>query len=342
MILSRKLIGKNFCCQEDFDRTLIEIDGTENKSSIGANAILATSLAFAKACAVSRKIPLYKYIGGENAKTLPIPMMNILNGGAHAGNNIDIQEFMIRPTKPNSFKENLRICSEIYHTLGGLLKEKGLETGVGDEGGFAPNLSCDEEAIELIIEAIAKSGYNTNDMKIALDVASSEWYKDGMYIKPKSNQSYTPEELICYYRNLCDKYPIFSIEDPLAEDDWNSWSMITDAMSNQIQLVGDDLFVTNIKRLNKGIENGVANAILIKPNQIGTLTETIEAVRTAQNNGYKTIISHRSGESEDTSIADIAVGLNCGQIKSGAPCRTDRVSKYNRLLIIENEIFIDK
>ncbi len=320
------------------DELMIKLDGTENKSNLGANAILAVSLAAAKALAVSYKMPLYKYIGGINGVTMPRPMMNILNGGAHAANNIDIQEFMIIPNNCMSFSEALRKCSEIYHTLGKILKERNKATGVGDEGGFAPDLSSDEEAIELIVEAITKAGYTTEEIKIALDVASSEWYNDGEYHLPKRDKTMSAEELINYYETLIEKYPIISIEDGVAEEDWNGWKLLTETLGKKVQLVGDDLFVTNTARLKKGIAEGSGNAILIKPNQIGTLTETLDVIELARTNGYSVVISHRSGETEDTTIADLAVAVNAGQIKTGAPCRTDRVAKYNRLLLIENEI----
>lgn len=336
--INKALEGKDASNQRKIDEILISLDGTENKSRLGANAILAVSLAVAHAAAKSFKLPLYRYLGGVGAKTLPRPMMNILNGGAHASNNIDIQEFMIIPINAPCFCEGLRMCSEIYHTLGGVLKSRNMSTGVGDEGGFAPNLNSDEEAIELIIEAIEKAGYTTNDIKIALDVASSEWYKDGSYILPKRNVTKTADELINYYKELCEKYPIISIEDGVAEEDWQGWRKLTEVLSEKIQLVGDDLFVTNTARLKKGITEGAGNAILIKPNQIGTLTETLDVIELAHKNGYATVISHRSGETEDTTIADIAVAVNSGQIKTGAPCRTDRVAKYNRLLIIENDL----
>ncbi len=336
--INKALEGKDASNQRKIDEILISLDGTENKSRLGANVILAVSLAVAHAAAKSFKLPLYRYLGGANAKTLPRPMMNILNGGAHASNNIDIQEFMIIPINAPCFCEGLRMCSEIYHTLGGVLKSRNMSTGVGDEGGFAPNLNSDEEAIELIIEAIEKAGYTTNDIKIALDVASSEWYKDGNYTLPKRNVTKTADELISYYKELCENYPIISIEDGVAEEDWQGWKKLTDALSQKIQLVGDDLFVTNTARLKEGITEGAGNAILIKPNQIGTLTETLDVIELAHKNGYATVISHRSGETEDITIADIAVAVNSGQIKTGAPCRTDRVAKYNRLLIIENDL----
>lgn len=320
------------------DRAMCELDGTENKSRLGANAILAVSLATAKAAAAHYKMPLYRYLGGINAQVLPRPMMNILNGGAHASNNIDIQEFMIIPFDICCFSEGLRRCSEIYKALGSILKEKGKSTGVGDEGGFAPDLDSDEAAIELITAAIEKAGYTVENTKIALDVASSEWYSGGEYLLPKRNVKMTADELIEYYERLAQKYPIISIEDGAAEEDWNGWKNLTERLGKRIQLVGDDLFVTNIKRFKKGIAEGAGNSILVKPNQIGTLSETMDVVEAARKNGYTAVISHRSGETEDTTVADLAVALNAGQIKTGAPCRSDRVAKYNRLLIIENEL----
>ena len=320
------------------DRAMCELDGTENKSRLGANAILAVSLATAKAAAAHYKMPLYRYLGGINAQVLPRPMMNILNGGAHAANNIDIQEFMIIPFDICCFSEGLRRCSEIYKALGSILKENGKSTGVGDEGGFAPDLDSDEAAIELITSAIEKAGYTAENTKIALDVASSEWYSDGEYLLPKRNVKMTADELIDYYERLAQKYPIISIEDGAAEEDWNGWKNLTERLGKRIQLVGDDLFVTNIKRFKKGIAEGAGNSILVKPNQIGTLSETMDVVEAARKNGYTAVISHRSGETEDTTVADLAVALNAGQIKTGAPCRSDRVAKYNRLLIIENEL----
>lgn len=320
------------------DRAMCELDGTENKSRLGANAILAVSLATAKAAAAHYKMPLYRYLGGINAQVLPRPMMNILNGGAHASNNIDIQEFMIIPFDICCFSEGLRRCSEIYKALGSILKEKGKSTGVGDEGGFAPDLDSDEAAIELITAAIEKAGYTAENTKIALDVASSEWYSGGEYLLPKRNVKMTADELIEYYERLAQKYPIISIEDGAAEEDWNGWKNLTERLGKRIQLVGDDLFVTNLKRFKKGIAEGAGNSILVKPNQIGTLSETMDVVEAARKNGYTAVISHRSGETEDTTVADLAVALNAGQIKTGAPCRSDRVAKYNRLLIIENEL----
>ena len=337
-IINGALMGLSADKQTDIDYKMIELDGSENKCNIGANAMLAVSLAVAKAAAMSYNLPLYKYLGGINATKLPRPMMNILNGGAHAKNNIDIQEFMITPIRSDSFAESLRACSEIYHTLGSLLKKYNM-TGVGDEGGFAPDLKSDEQAIEIICTAIEKAGYSTDDIKIALDIASSEWYQgDGVYFLPKRKINMSGEALIEMYEDLCNKFPIISIEDGLGEDDWKNWKIMTDRMSEKVQLVGDDLFVTNPVKLCYGIDNKIANAILVKPNQIGTLSETMRVIRMAKDNGYRPVISHRSGETEDTTIADIAVATNAGQIKTGAPARSDRVAKYNRLLIIESEL----
>lgn len=339
--ISAEIAGMNVLDQRCIDRRMCELDGTENKSRLGANAILAVSLACADAAAKSIGIPLYRYLGGVNTHTLPVPMMNILNGGAHADNNVDIQEFMIMPFGAASFKQGLRWCSEVYYALKSLLHDAGMSTAVGDEGGFAPNLSNDEEALELLVDAIKQAGYEPgSDFRIAIDAASSEWQSDqqGIYRLPKSGIEKTSGGLVQYWSNLCAKYPIFSIEDALGEDDWEGWQKLTEALGNQIQLVGDDLFVTNPQRLIKGIRAGAANSILIKVNQIGTLTETLDAVETAHRNGYSAVISHRSGETEDTIIADIAVAVNSGQIKSGAPARTDRVAKYNRLLRIEDEL----
>lgn len=335
--ISSLLCGKCVFDQKGIDNSLIKLDGTENKSRLGANATLAVSLAVSYAAAKCKNMPLYKYLGGVNATVLPRPMMNILNGGAHAANNIDIQEFMIIPQSAESFADGIRICSEIYHNLGKILKDGGLASGVGDEGGFAPNLESDEAALDLILQAIEKAGYS-GKIKIALDVASSEWYKDGKYIMPKRDKTVTAEQLIEYYGELTSKYPIISIEDGLSENDWDGWKILTEKLGDKIQLVGDDLFVTNPKRLQMGFEKKVGNAVLVKPNQIGTLTETLEVIKAAASHGYAAVISHRSGESEDTTIADIAVATNAGQIKTGAPCRTDRVAKYNRLLMIEKEI----
>ena len=338
-VISNALIGQNAYNQRHIDDLMLEMDGTPNKSVLGANAILAVSLAVAHASANSLGIPLYRYLGGVNAFKMPRPMMNVLNGGAHAKNNIDIQEFMIFPPVEAGFSEALRMGSEVYKALASMLERNGLSTSVGDEGGFAPDLNSDEEAIELLCEAIEKAGYSTNDIKIALDIASSEWYQgDGLYLKPKRNEEISSEGLIEEYTSLCSKYPIISIEDGLSEDDWEGWKTLTDSLGKKIQLVGDDLFVTNRARLISGIEKGVGNAILIKPNQIGTLSETLDVIALAQQSGYKTVISHRSGETEDTTIADLAVAVNSGQIKTGAPARTDRVAKYNRLLLIESEI----
>ena len=336
--IAKTLKGVNAFNQSAVDETLIKLDDTENKTNLGANAILAVSMATAKAAANSKNIPLYRYLGGINANVLPRPMMNILNGGAHAANNIDIQEFMIIPTNYCCFAEALRKCCEVYHTLGQILKSEGLSVGVGDEGGFAPNLESDETAIQYIVKAIERAGYTTDEIKIALDAASSEWYSGGGYTLPKRNKTFTADALIDYYEELISKYPIISLEDGLGEDDLDGWKKLTDRLGRKLQLVGDDLFVTNTKRLKIGIEKGIGNSILVKPNQIGTVTETLNVIRLAQKSGYTTVISHRSGESEDTTIADIAVAVNAGQIKTGAPCRSDRTSKYNRLLLIENEI----
>ncbi len=343
--IAKEIIGMNVYEQKKIDEAMIKLDGTPNKSNLGANSILGVSIAVAKAAANSIGIELYEYIGGINAKNLPVPMMNILNGGKHSDNNISIQEFMIMPIGNITFKERLRRGAEIYHTLKKVLKESGHSVAVGDEGGFAPNLKDEEEALEVIVEAIKKAGYEPGkDVVLALDVASNEMWeeakkigKDG-YLFWKTNQLKTKEEMVEYIVELCEKYPIISIEDGLAEEAWSTWEVLTQRLGNKVQLVGDDLFVTNPSRLVRGIEKNVANAILIKPNQIGTLTETLETINIAKNNGYRTIISHRSGETEDTSIADIVVGVNGGQIKTGAPCRTDRIAKYNRLLKIEDEL----
>ncbi|MCC8135274.1 MAG: phosphopyruvate hydratase [Ruminococcus sp.] len=337
-IIAPALKGLNSSDTARIDSMLISLDGTKNKSKIGANAILAVSLASAKAAAKHYRLPFYRFIGGANANRMPVPMMNILNGGAHASNNVDIQEFMIMPVGACCFKEGLRMGSEIYHSLGKVLKLKNLSTTVGDEGGYAPNLSSDEEAIEIIIEAIEKAGYDTDKVKIALDAASSEWVEDGGYTLPKRGIKMTTENLISYWDDLISKYPIVSLEDPLGEEDWKGWSSITEKLGGMVQLVGDDLFVTNTRYLRKGLDSGAANSILIKYNQIGTLTEALSAVRLAKDNGYTAVISHRSGETEETAIADIAVGTNAGQIKTGAPCRSDRTAKYNRLLRIEADI----
>ncbi len=336
--INSALSGLNAKNQRQLDKIMIDLDGTENKSRLGANAILAVSLALAKAVANAYKLPLYRYLGGINALTLPKPMMNILNGGAHAGNNIDIQEFMIIPETAKTFSDGLRICSEIYHTLKEILQKDGLSTSVGDEGGFAPNLNDDKMALNYIMKAINTAGYDKSQIKIALDIASSEWYKNGVYHLPKRNTDLTADRLIDYYKVLCYEFPIISIEDGIAENDWEHWETLTKELGKDLQLVGDDLFVTNTGRLKMGIERKCGNAILIKPNQIGTLTETLDVINLAHKYGYKTIISHRSGETEDTTIADIAVAVNAGQIKTGAPARSDRVAKYNRLLMIEKEL----
>ena len=336
--IASALLGKNALNQKEIDDIMIYLDGTENKSRLGANAILAVSLAVAKAAAASLNLNLFQYIGGINAIELPRPMMNILNGGAHAANNIDIQEFMIIPIKTLNFSEGIRMCSEVYHSLGKILKKRNLLCGVGDEGGFAPNLQNDNDAFELILEAIKAAGYTDEEIKIGIDVASSEWYNGNGYLMPKRNKKISDEELIKYYEDIIEKFNVISIEDGLAEKDWLGWQKLTDTLGRKAQLGGDDLFVTNTHRFQIGIDKNVANAILIKPNQIGTLTETLNVINLAKKNNYKTILSHRSGESEDTSIADIAVGVNSGQIKTGAPCRSDRTAKYNRLLIIENKL----
>ncbi len=335
--LAHHLVGTSPYQQRLMDRMMCDLDGTENKKNLGANAILAVSIAVAKASASSLNLPLYRYLGGFNAHRLPCPMMNILNGGAHSDNNVDIQEFMIMPVGADSFRDGLRQCTEIYHTLKTLLKKDKLSTAVGDEGGFAPNLSGDEEALEYILKAIEEAGYNTENTKLALDIASSEWYAEGMYNLPKRKISMTTENMIEYLDNLTEKYPIISIEDGLSEFDWSGWEELTGKLSH-IQLVGDDLFVTNVNKLYNGIKVGAGNSILVKMNQIGTLTETFDTIELAHKAGYTTVISHRSGESEDTTIADIAVACNSGQIKTGAPCRSERTAKYNRLSRIEEEL----
>lgn len=321
------------------DKKMIELDGTENKSKLGANAMLGVSLACARAAANYLDIPLYRYLGGVNAKVLPVPMMNILNGGKHADNSVDMQEFMIMPVGAKCFSDALRMGSEVYHSLSGILKKRGYETGVGDEGGFAPNLKSNEEAIQVIIEAIEKSKYVPGkDIYIAMDPASSEFYENGVYNLKGENRKLTAAEMVAYYVDICSKYPIISIEDGMAEEDWDGWKIITEQLGSKIQLVGDDLFVTNTKRLKKGIDSKVANSILIKLNQIGTLTETIDAIEMAQRAGYSAVVSHRSGETEDTFISDLVVAMNAGQIKTGAPARSERVAKYNQLLRIEEEL----
>lgn len=333
------LCGKEAADIYQIDKLMIEADRTNNKSNFGANATLAVSIACIKAAAASHKVPLYEFIGGINAAVLPVPMMNILNGGAHADNNIDIQEFMIMPFGASSFANAMQMGTEIYSALKNLLKQKNMQTAVGDEGGFAPNLESDEQALDLLVEAITAAGYRPGeDVKIAVDAAASEWYKNNSYIQPKSGRNLTSDELVSYFENLSQKYPIFSIEDPLAEDDFEGFTKITTKIGKNVQIVGDDLFVTNRERLKSGIQSGSANAILIKPNQIGTISETIETIRLAMNNGYRTVMSHRSGETEDSTIADLAVALGCGQIKTGAPARSDRVAKYNQLLRIEEQL----
>lgn len=338
-IIADELIGMNVFDQTLIDKKMLELDGTENKSKLGANAILGVSLAVAKAAAAYLGLPVYQYIGGVNAKVLPVPMMNIINGGKHADNNVDLQEFMIMPTGATSFSDALRMCSDVYHQLKKNLKSKGYDTAVGDEGGFAPNLKSNEEAIQVIVEAIKEAGYDPgNDFHIALDPASSEIFEDGMYNLAGEGRKLTPEQMADYYVDLANKYPIISIEDGMAEDDWQGWKYLTDKLGSRVQLVGDDLFVTNQKRLDMGIEKGVANSILIKLNQIGTLTETINAIEVANRAGHTAVVSHRSGETEDTTIADLVVAMNAGQIKTGAPARSERVAKYNQLLRIEDEL----
>ena len=338
-IIAEAIIGLDATRQTEIDELLVRLDGTPNKGRLGANAILGVSMAVAKAAAASVGLPLYLYLGGVAAKELPVPMMNILNGGEHADNNVDIQEFMIMPVGAKSFSEALRMNAEIYHNLKALLKEKGLSTALGDEGGFAPNLKCNAAAIEVILEATERAGYKPGkDIVMAMDVASSEFYVDGKYKMTGEGVEMTSEEMVDYLAGLCEKYPIISIEDGMAEDDWDGWKKLTKKLGKKVQLVGDDLFVTNEERLVQGIEKGVANAILIKVNQIGTLTETFNAIETAKRAGYTCIISHRSGETEDTTLADIAVAVNAGQIKTGAPARTDRVAKYNQLLRIEEDL----
>ena len=336
------LMGKNVLEQTRIDEIMMDLDGTPNKSRLGANAILGVSLACAKAAAASQGISLYRYVGGMNAKTLPVPMMNILNGGAHASNNVDIQEFMIMPISAGSWKEALRRCAEVFHTLKVILKENKIPvTGVGDEGGYAPMLKKDEDALALIVAAIERAGYKPgDDFMIAIDAASSEWYEEeqGVYRLPKAGKVLSKKQMVQMWKRLSEKYPIISLEDGMAETDWEGWTMLTKALGSKMQLVGDDLFVTNTQRLKQGIELGIGNSILIKVNQIGTLTETLDAIAMANRAGYTAIISHRSGETEDTTIADLAVALNAGQIKSGAPSRSDRVAKYNQLLRIEEEL----
>lgn len=344
-VISKEIEGKNVYEQAKIDATMVKLDGTENKGKLGANAMLGVSLAVAKAAAASLGMSLYNYIGGVNAKELPVPMMNIMNGGKHADSSLSVQEFMIMPVGAKTFSECMRMGVEVYHNLKKVLKSKGYSTGVGDEGGFAPNLGSEEEAVELIIEAIKQAGYKPGeDICLALDVAATEMFdeakkigKDGYYFW-KTGEFKTKDQMINFIVELAEKYPIISIEDGLAEEDWESWKKLTERIGNNVQLVGDDLFVTNMKRLQKGIDNNTANSILIKLNQIGTLTETLDAIELAKRNGYTAVVSHRSGETEDTTLADVAVATNAGQIKTGAPCRTDRVAKYNRLLNIEAEL----
>ncbi len=337
-IIASKIIGLYAYEQERIDRVMIELDGTENKSGLGANAILAVSLAVARAAAAAYGMPLFRYLGGVGARVLPVPLMNIINGGAHADNNVDFQEFMIVPAGFDSFKEAIRAGSEIFHSLKSVLKSKGYSTAVGDEGGFAPNLKSNEEAIELILKAIEDAGYKAGEqVYLALDVAASELYEDGAYVlRWSTGEKLTAEKLVDLYEKLVDSYPIISLEDGLAEDDWEGWKILSQRLAHRIQIVGDDLFVTNIKRIKKGIEEGIANSVLIKLNQIGTLTETIEAIELAHRAGYTTIISHRSGETEDPFIADLAVAMGTGQIKTGSASRSERIAKYNRLLRIED------
>lgn len=337
--IANALVGMSVFNQKEIDTRLCELDGTENKSNLGANAILGVSLAVARAAAEVVMLPLYQYIGGVGAVTMPVPMMNILNGGSHADNLIDIQEFMVMPLGASSFSEGLRWGTEIFHHLKDVLKARGLATNVGDEGGFAPNLGSNEEAIELVIEAIRKAGFTPGkDVYIALDAASSEFYKNGKYVFESTGDSRSSAEMVQFWKEWIEKYPIISIEDGLDEDDWEGWKLLTESIGDKIQIVGDDLFVTNTKRLQRGITESTANSILIKVNQIGTLTETIEAVQMATRNGYTSVMSHRSGETEDHFIADLAVALNCGQIKTGSASRSDRISKYNQLLRIEEEL----
>lgn len=345
-IMAPEIEGMNVYDQTYIDKTLIELDGTPNKSKLGANAILGVSLAVAKAAAESLGLPLYQYIGGVNAKKLPVPMMNIINGGKHADNSVTIQEFMIMPVGADSFRQAMQWCAEVFHHLKSVLKSKGYSTAVGDEGGFAPNLKSDEEAIQVILEAVEKAGFKAGEhFRIAIDAAATEMYeeakangKEGMYYWWKADKYMTKAEMVAYWEDICARYPVISLEDAVSEEDWEAWKMLTEALGQKVQLVGDDLFVTNTERLKKGIEMGVANSILIKVNQIGTLTETLDAIEMANRAGYTAVTSHRSGETEDATIADIAVATNSGQIKTGAPSRTDRVAKYNQLLRIEEEL----
>lgn len=337
--IAPELIGEDASNQQEIDRIMLQLDGTENKSNLGANAILGVSLAVAKAASLAFEMPLYRYLGGINANTLPVPMMNIINGGAHADNNIDFQEFMIAPVGASNFQEAIRMGAEVFHNLKKVLHDKGLATSVGDEGGFAPNLGSNEEGIEVILTAIEKAGYNTDQIKICLDVASSEFYKDGSYVLDgEGGKVLSREQMVDFLSSWVDKYPIISIEDGMAEEDWDGWKLLTDKIGDRCQLVGDDLFVTNTSRLSTGIEKNIANSILIKVNQIGSLTETLAAISMAHEAGYTAISSHRSGETEDTFIADLAVATNCGQIKTGSASRSDRIAKYNQLIRIEQEL----
>ncbi|HSW61249.1 MAG TPA: phosphopyruvate hydratase [bacterium] len=335
--IAAEILGMNALDQRLIDMTMIDLDGTENKSDLGANAMLGVSMAVARAAASSLGLPLFRYIGGLRADTIPVPMSNIINGGSHADNNVDLQEFMVMPVGAETFREGIRMNAEVFHALKKILKDKGLSTGVGDEGGFAPNLKSNEEALEVIVEAINKAGYKPGvDIVIALDPAASEFFDKGKYVFKKSTgEKLTSKQMVDFYENLVNKYPIYSIEDGMAEDDWEGWKLITERLGDKIQIVGDDLFVTNVERLGEGIEKGVANSILIKLNQIGTLTETLDTIEVAHRAGYTTVISHRSGESEDTFIADLAVAVNAGQIKTGSLCRSERTAKYNQLLRIE-------
>ncbi len=337
-IIAPELIGEDASNQQAIDKLMLDLDGTENKSKLGANAILGVSLACAKASSMAYEMPLYRYLGGINAVTLPVPMMNIINGGAHADNNVDFQEFMIAPVGASCFQEAIRMGAEVFHNLKSVLKSRGMVTSVGDEGGFAPNLGSNEEALKVIVEAIEKAGYTTEQVKICLDVASSEFYENGFYNLEGEGKKLSREEMVSFLENWVNNYPIISIEDGMAEEDWEGWKMLTDRIGDRCQLVGDDLFVTNTKRLSQGIEKQTANSILIKVNQIGTLTETLQAISMAHEAGYTAISSHRSGETEDTFIADLAVATNCGQIKTGSASRSDRIAKYNQLIRIEQQL----
>lgn len=339
-VIRDRLIGMDVSDVAAIDAAMLELDGTKDKSNLGANAILAVSLAAAQTAAKAQGVPLYRFLGGAASDTLPVPMMNILNGGAHAANNVDVQEFMIMPVGAPSFREGLRMCTEVFHALAAILKKEGLSTAVGDEGGYAPNLGSDEEAVQYLLRAIEAAGYKPyDDFMLAIDAASSEWKSEkGTYLLPKSQKHYTTDELIAFWENLVSKYPIGSIEDGLDEEDWEGWKKLTARLGDKVQLVGDDLFVTNTERLQKGIENSCGNSILIKLNQIGSLTETLNAIKMAHSAGYTAVVSHRSGETEDTTIADLAVAMNAGQIKTGAPSRSERVAKYNQLLRIEEDL----